>query len=107
MDQILAIKMLVKEYLGKDRKLYAVFMDLEKVYDRNDREAFFHVVKTCGVRRQLMEGMEAFYREANVCVTVDGELDDFEIRVGVRQGCVMLPRLFNVFMDDCMREMKA
>ncbi len=107
MDQILTIKMLVKDYLGKDRKLYAALMDLEKVYDRDDRKALQHALKICGVGGQLMEGMKAFYREANVCVKVDGDLDDFEIRVGVRQGCVMLPRLFNIFMDGCMKEMKA
>ncbi len=28
-------------------------------------------------------------------------------QVGVRQGCVMSPWLFNVFMDGCMREMKC
>ncbi len=61
----------------------------------------------CVVGGQLMEGIKAFYREANVCVKVDEELDDFEIRVRVRQGCVMLPRLFNIFMDGCIREMKA
>ncbi len=32
-DQIFAIKMLVEEYLGKGKKLYAAFMDLEKAYD--------------------------------------------------------------------------
>ncbi len=37
-DQIFAMKMLV-EYLGKDKKLYAAFMDLKKAYDRVDREA--------------------------------------------------------------------
>ncbi len=25
----------------------------------------------------------------------------------MRQGCVMLPRLYIIFMDGCMREMKA
>ncbi len=39
MDQIFAIKILVEEYLGKARKLYAAFMDLGKAYDRVDREA--------------------------------------------------------------------
>ncbi len=107
MDQILAIKMLVKDYLGKDMKLYATLMDLEKVYDRDDRNALWHALKVCGVGGQLMEGMKAFYKETNVCVKVDGELDDFEIGVGVRQGCIMLPRLYNIFMDGCMKEMKA
>ncbi len=29
-DQVFVIKMLVEEYLGKDKKLYAAFMDLQK-----------------------------------------------------------------------------
>ncbi len=40
-----AIKMLVAEYLGKDKKLYATFMDLEKAYDRVDRKALWNVLK--------------------------------------------------------------
>ncbi len=89
--------MLVEEYLGKERKLYAACMDLE-AYDRVDREALWNVLKICGVGGQLMEGIKAFYREANACVKVDGELsNNFAVRVGVRQGCVMSPWLFNPF----------
>ncbi len=32
--QISAMKRLVEEYLGKDKKLYAAFMYLKKAYDR-------------------------------------------------------------------------
>lgn len=39
MDQVFAIIMVVEEYLGTGRELYTAFMDLEKVYDKNDREA--------------------------------------------------------------------
>ncbi len=108
MDQIFAIKMLVEEYLGKDRKLYAAFMDLEKAYDRVDREALWNVLKIYGVGGQLMEGIKAFYREADGCAKVDEEFgDSFAVGVGVRQECVMSPWLFNIFMDGCMREMKV
>ncbi len=71
-----AIKMLVEEYLRKDRKLYAVFTNLEKTYDRVGMEALWNVLKIYGVGGQLMEGIKAFNREANACVKVDGELSD-------------------------------
>ncbi len=40
-----------------------------------------------GVGGQLTEGIQAFYREVNACVKVDGELSDsFAVGVGARQG---------------------
>ncbi len=67
-----------------------------------------NVLKIYGVGGQLMEGIKAFYREANACVKVNGELSDsFATGVGVRQECVMSPWLFNIFMGGCMREIIA
>ena len=89
--------MTVEKYLGKGRKLYAAFMDLEKAYDRVDRMALWDVLGIYGVGGHLLEGIKAFYREANACVRMDGDLsEDFAISVGVRQGSVMLPWLFSV-----------
>ncbi len=97
----------MKEYLGKDKKLYAAFMDLEKAYDRVDREALWSVLRIYGVSGQLLKGIRAFYRKANACVRVGGEFSEsFAVEVGVRQGCVMSPWLLNIFMDGCMRALK-
>ncbi len=39
------------------------------------------------------------------CVKINGETSEhFEIKVGLRQGCVMSPWLFNIYMDGVMRE---
>ncbi len=39
---------------------------------------------------------------------VTGELSEsFSVEVGVRQGCVMSPWLFNINMDGCIREMQV
>ncbi len=99
--------MLMEEYSGEDRE-YAAFMDLEKAYNRVARKALWNVLKIYGVGGQLMERIKASYREANACVKVDGELSDsFAVGVGVRQGCIMSLWLLNIFMDRCMREVKA
>ncbi len=65
------MKRLVDGYLGKDKKLYAAFMDLEKAYDRVDRETLWSVLRICGVGGQLLKGIQTFYREADACVLPD------------------------------------
>ncbi len=107
-DQNFAVKILVEKYLEKDRKLFAAFMNLEKPYDRVDRKVLWDTLRVYGVGGQLLEGIRSFYGNASASVRVNGELSDsFNIEVGVRQGCVMSPWLFNIYMDVCMREMKV
>ncbi len=39
---------------------------------------------------------------------MNGELSEsFKVEVSVRQGCVMSPWLFNIYMGGCIREMKV
>ncbi len=58
----------MEDYLRKDKKLYESFMDLEKAYDRVDREALWIVLRIYGVGGQLLKGIQDFYREANACL---------------------------------------
>ncbi len=56
-------------------------------YNRVNRKALWNGLRIYNVVGQLMEGMKAFYREANACVKVEGgELSDsFVVGVRVRQ----------------------
>ncbi len=47
-NQIFAMKILVKKYLEKDRRLFAAFMDLEKDYDRVDRKGLWETQECMG-----------------------------------------------------------
>ncbi len=83
-------------------------MDLEKAYDRAHRKALWSVLEIYGVGGQLLKEIQAFYREANGCVKVGGKFSEsFVLEAGVRQGRVMSPWLFSIFMDGCMREIKC
>ncbi len=101
-DKIFAVKMLVEKYLEKDRKLFAAFMDLEKAYDRTDRKGVWDTLRVYGVTGRLLEGIRS-YENASASVGVNGELSDsFSVEVGVRQGCMMSPWLFNIYRDGWM-----
>ncbi len=61
--------MLVKEYyLGKDKKMYVVFMDLKKAHDKVDRRIISVVNMWC-VCGLLLKRIQAFNRD-NACVRV-------------------------------------
>ncbi len=62
-DQIFAMKMLVE----KVKSCIQPFADLEKEYDRVDREALWSVLKIFGVGRQLLKRIQAFYRGKCMC----------------------------------------
>ncbi len=50
--------------LTKGKKVYAAFIDLEKVYDIIDWMATWDVLKVYGVGGSLMNGVKAFYKDA-------------------------------------------
>ncbi len=80
-------------------------MDLEKAYDRVDWLALTKVLKIYGVAGKLLSAIKSFYEKASACVKTSAETGEhFEIKVGLRQGCVMSPWLFNTYMDGVLRD---
>ena len=55
-----------------------------------------------------MNGIKNIYVNSSAYVRVKmGESERFRIDSGVRQGCIMSPWLFNVYMDGVMKEVKV
>ena len=71
-----------------------------------DRSALVAVLKSYGVPHQLVDIIQPLYTGTWCQVrTGDGTSEAFEVRSGVRQGCVLSPLLFNCFMDRILKEM--
>ena len=89
-DQIFIVRQICEKYLGKGKDVYFAFLDQEKVYDR------------------LLLGVKSLYVGSKACVKVGNEVSEwFPVRVGLRQGCVMSPWLFNLYIDGVVREVNA
>ena len=86
--------------LGSMAKISACFVDLEKTYDRDPLDKFWKVLRKYGVDGQLLCVIESFYCRPEVCVRVNGKQSKpFHVGVGLRQGCVMPPLFFTVYMN--------
>ena len=82
-----------------------VCVDLEKAYDRVDREVLWQVLESYEVGGRPGRAVRSLYERCQACVRVLRQNSDwFGVEQGVRQGCVMSPWLFNLYMDNIVRE---
>ena len=101
---IFVIRQLEEKYLEKKQKLYHIFVDLEKAFDKVPRPAIRWALRRQRVPESLIDLVMALYREMTR-VRVAGETSDsIEIGVGVHQGSVLSPLLFILVMEEATGE---
>ena len=57
-------------------------------------------VQSCNISANLIRIVEQRYDKATSAVQMNGNTGEwFRLTVGVRQGCLLLPNLFNIFLE--------
>ena len=78
---IFTIKQMGEKVREKKCRVYVGFMDLEKTYDRINREALWQVLRMYDVGGKLLNGIKGMYVNILVCVSVKGdESECFKIK---------------------------
>ena len=104
-DQIWVARQVIEKATEYRTPVHLSFVDLTKAYDSVDRTALVAVLRSYGVPHQLVNIIQELHTDTRCHVrTRDGVSEDFQVRSGVRQGCVLSPLLFNCFMDRIVRE---
>ena len=76
------------------------FIDQEKAFDRVNRDKSWAVLKDYGVRGELLDAKRALFNDSKCAARRKSGLTDwFNTTSGVKQGCVLSPLLFIVYMD--------
>ena len=89
----------------KKRKLYHVFVDLEKAFDRVPREVIVWALRRQKVPENLIKLVMALYENSRSRVkTPAGISEEFNIGVGVHQGSALSPLLFIVVIQEATKE---
>ena len=78
---------------------FMCFIDLQKAYDTVDRTLLWQVLICIGVPPQMIAVIQQFYDGMRARVRPDDGVcsDWFEVKQGLRQGCVISPLSFNIF----------
>ena len=102
-DQIANICWIMEKAREFQKNIYFCFFDYAKAFDRVDHHKLWKILKEMGIPahltcllRNLHAGQEATVR------TGYGTTDWFQIGKGVRQGCILSLRLFNLYAEYIM-----
>ncbi len=101
-DPHIILNTLQQKYCRRDgKKLYGCFVDFSKAFDLVPREILISKLISAGINGNMLEIIKTIYAEDQACVKIgDKHSDLFRTNMGVRQGCVLSPLLFNIFLSD-------
>ena len=101
-DHLLIVKFLTDKYVKqKGKYLYTCFVDLRKAFDSVPRSKLFHsLLKDYSIGGKFLKILREIYKDNNIFVKLsDGLLQPFTTTISVKQGCVLSPLLFNLYID--------
>ena len=87
---------------GTSKDLFACFVDFKAAFDSVWREGlFFYKMLHMGIRGNLLNLLRNMYDKVMYSMKIDGKISKpFLSRVGFKQGCVLSPLLFDMFISD-------
>ena len=84
--------------------LYANFVDYEKAFDSLDRESLWKLLRRYGAPMKVVNLIRNSYEGLSCRMVHEGRLTEkFEVKTGVREGCLLSPFLFILAIDWIMR----
>ena len=101
-DQIFTLYAVVQKCLSKKgKKLYVAFVDFRKAFDSVRHDKLLECIRNQGIKGKFFCSLRAMYNSLLSCVRANSEFSEFfECPVGVRQGCIMSPTLFSLFINQ-------
>lgn len=104
-EQIFTCRILMEKHRQHQRDLFHNFIDFKKAFDRVWHEGLWQVLRNFGIEEGLIQVIQALYNTSSSAVLLNSQIGDyFKTTVGVRQGCLLSPTLFNLFLEMIMRE---
>ena len=104
-EQILNLRNLCEKYLQHQQDLYHVFIDFKKAFHRVWHAALWATTKKHNISTNLIKVIKNLFNKATSAVLFNGSIGDwFRTTDGVRQGCLLSPAIFNIFLERIMTD---
>ena len=99
-DMIFPAIQLMENSREQHRDVNIAFVDLSKAFDSVDRELLLMVLERCGCPPRFIQFIRSLHGGMRLRVRYEADLSEpFEVSHGVKEGCVLAPVLFNIYVQ--------
>ena len=107
-DAIFIIRQLIEKEKEHQIPIDFHFIDFKAAFDTIWREALWKMLLKIGIPNKLVEIIKNLYDKTEFSIIAGGELSDwFPVNIDLRQGYIMSPNLFNIFLEYLMKGVKS
>ena len=107
-DCIFTLHSIISKTLDAKEKLYCVFVDYEKAFDKVDRSMLWHKLITEKVSTKLVKALSSMYTVVKSCIRYQSLRSRFfSSHIGLKQGDPSSPLMFMMFINDIAQNMNA
>ena len=100
------LKAIVSHYNLGGSKVYGCLIDATKAFDTVDHTILFEKLLARGLPNVVIRFILNWYLSQRLCVNWNGHLSEqFPVSQGVRQGGILSPILFALYIDDLLLEL--
>ena len=104
-DHIFTLRQILEQSNEWNTTIYANFIDFAKAFDSINRTALWRILRHYGIPDKICSIIKMLYRDFSAKVICGPSLtEEFTITTGVKQGCLLSPRLFSLCIDWLMNK---
>ena len=108
-DNLFCLQSMAQKYVSKSKgRFYCLYVDFAKAFDTIDHSKLLTCLADRGVVGKLLKILKSMYSKLHSCVQYDKHFTKFfPCNVGTRQGCILSPVLFSVFINELIVDIKV
>ncbi|KAI5752717.1 hypothetical protein M8J77_019728 [Diaphorina citri] len=104
-DALTLMRLLLEKHVDKNKDVFLTFIDYSKAFDNVNHAKMIEILQKTNIpKADLRLIIKLYWGQSGKVKTSMGVSEEFQISKGVRQGCIISPLLFNIYVEHIIKE---